>query len=405
MRRNTGNRYSIVMLCVVAALLCVSIAFIWAVDPYAVHTRPRIEGFNALKPHAYSHAYAAKTALATQARAQLLMLGNSRIDAGIDSDSDVISQQMQPAFNLAIPGAGLDTSYRSLLTTDVVTGVRQIILGVDFLDFPVPVNKLTTAAPPAPHPASKGAYARLKLLSETTLSLDSLSDSLNTLRAQGNQYSPNMTASGHNSFAQYKQFVRSEGHWAIFHQRNVENARTYLRKPRQIAANGVLLSPSFHDLQHIIDWCAEHDVQLDLVIYPYHVHILELLDMAGLWPLFEQWKQLLVERVGRQGNTEVKLWDFSGYHDVASEPVPAKGDTKTHMNWYWEAGHFKAALGDEILGVVLNGASKHSIGGQLTPNTIESTLQQTRKQRDDWRQSNRSVQAYLQSIVDKLQTR
>ena len=43
---------------------------------------------------------------------------------------------------------------------------------------------------------------------------------------------------------------------------------------------------------------------------------------------------------------DVELWDFTGFSPYTAEQVPRPGDTRTELQWYWEAGHFKKSLGD-----------------------------------------------------------
>ena len=49
----------------------------------------------------------------------------------------------------------------------------------------------------------------------------------------------------------------------------------------------------------------------------------------------------------------VEVWDFSGLSTETLEPIPDRLDRRTRMKYYWEAGHFKKELGDQIIGRVL----------------------------------------------------
>ena len=51
----------------------------------------------------------------------------------------------------------------------------------------------------------------------------------------------------------------------------------------------------------------------------------------------------------RTRGTRVTVWDFACPHPLTAERVPVPGDLRTEMRWYWEAGHFKKALGDVVL--------------------------------------------------------
>ena len=54
------------------------------------------------------------------------------------------------------------------------------------------------------------------------------------------------------------------------------------------------------------------------------------------------------------GNGTLRLIELGGSDEPTLEPVSAKGDV--HMRWYWEAGHYKSALGDRIIDAVLMAA-------------------------------------------------
>ncbi len=49
------------------------------------------------------------------------------------------------------------------------------------------------------------------------------------------------------------------------------------------------------------------------------------------------------------------------------------------MHWYWEAGHYKAALGNEMLETILGGAAH--FGFVLTSTTVEQVLAEMRESR------------------------
>ena len=77
--------------------------------------------------------------------------------------------------------------------------------------------------------------------------------------------------------------------------------------------------------------------------------------------------------------TGVALWDFSGYHRYAIEPVPQQPGVA--MQWYLDASHFSQALGTRMLDVMFAApTAEQQFGVLLRPETIEATLQQQREQ-------------------------
>jgi E3 ubiquitin-protein ligase DOA10 len=77
--------------------------------------------------------------------------------------------------------------------------------------------------------------------------------------------------------------------------------------------------------------------------------------VTNLWPLFNQWKSLVVNELinMNQYSTQIELYDYSGYSLYHCERIPPMGDLLSTTQWYWEAGHFKKELGDIILEEVL----------------------------------------------------
>ena len=65
--------------------------------------------------------------------------------------------------------------------------------------------------------------------------------------------------------------------------------------------------------------------------------------------------------------------------------MPAPSDTTTEMRWYWEAGHFKKALGDALLAQMFDASGSGAPWGRhLTTANIDAELQAQRTARDDY---------------------
>lgn len=406
MRNNPLAAYSIILLGVAALLLAISVSITVAVDPYNYFHGKRWDGINAKKPAAYAHAAWAKQRLARRLAPRAIILGNSRMDIGFDPESPAWPTGVRPVFNLAVPGQSLAGDLANLRNVFVADAPALAVIGLDFLDFlymgsgrdaPVSARRTLTS------------LERLERFTIAAMSLTAVSDAFATLLQQNNPNAENMTPQGYNPFRQYLTFVRQEGHHAIFLQRNIENLGTYLRKPKSVTGVGGTPSPDFRTLRELLDWSAQRNVQVKLVIYPYHLDILEGFRRTGLWPAFEQWKRLVVRLAAavREQGLDVTLWDFSGYHAFATEAVPPPGDTRTHMDWYWEAGHFKAALGDMMLKKMLRPGEKveSGFGVVLTPQNVEAVIRQIREAGIAYRAENPNTGDHVQKIIDRLKSR
>jgi hypothetical protein len=212
------------------------------------------------------------------------------------------------------------------------------------------------------------------------LSLDTLVDSALTLAARSDRYAADVDADGFNPLHQYNLLALQEGYGSLFLQKNAENARTYMKAPKSVFAEGSSTSESWRDLDQLVALIRKHGIDARFVIYPYHAHILEMFRHAGLMRAFDDWKRQLSDIVGASGDG-CRLWDFSGYTAYATEPVPAPGDRRSEMRWYWESGHFKRELGDRMLARMFS-ESDLGFGTCLTRAGVESQIARTREGRD-----------------------
>jgi hypothetical protein len=218
------------------------------------------------------------------------------------------------------------------------------------------------------------------------LTMNALADSLATIRAQHEPYPTGLTDAGFNPKRDYIGVARREGYFAMFRQRDQENALAYVRGPKGVYQAGGRPAPGFDAVDNIIALSRARGITLRFVIYPYHAHTLMLFHLTGLWPAYEDWKRELARRVdAAQGTMDVALWDFTGFSPYADERVPPPGDTRTELQWYWEAGHFKKPLGDLLLANVFDTkVDGKRWGFRLTGADVEEQLQLQRQARDGY---------------------
>ncbi|WP_300454983.1 hypothetical protein [Accumulibacter sp.] len=369
-----------------------TIAVNYWVDPYGLY-RPYRAGEN--KPHAATQGALIKPYQVLLAQPRTLVLGNSRAELGFDPDDPAWPSTYRPVYNLALPGAGTRTASR-LLDHVLAAGQPQlIVLGVDFMDFltapeardddPAPIEKRLLMAEGGPN--RWRWWQVMHDRASTLASLDAVVHSLDTLRLRGRPEAAHLTAAGFNPSHDYRQIARHEGYFNLFRQRDMENLRAYKRRPKNLFLSGSQTSPAFDDVAGILRTAGRRQIAVTIVIYPYHGHLLEILRSTGCWPLVEDWKRKLTDLVATEGGAAAQLWDFSGYHAFAREPVPGPGDRTTEVRWYWEAGHFKSSLGHEILQRIFERGTP-DFGLRLTPENIEQHLQNVRLAGDSYRVEN-----------------
>ncbi|HET7061437.1 MAG TPA: hypothetical protein VFI43_04590 [Nitrosospira sp.] len=329
--------------------IVIAVAVVVAIDPYDQYRVVVKEGFNRVKPELTRYQNEIKLTHAAELRADALILGNSRAEAGLDPEAGAFTQSGLSAYNLAVPGSGILNSRRQAeYLYQIGAKPKTIILGMEFLDFmesgkaAAPAISHTPSIGQVPHPDSW--FWRF----DSLFSLASLKDAMQTLSIQGDEEADVMTPRGFNPLRGYVPIARREGYFRLFKQRAGENTRIYLRK-----AKGSLSLDDLVHLNAILDLAAESGTEANLIIYPYHAQILALFEETGLANAFEEWKMALISEVSaaraRHPDARITLFDFSGYGPYNCERIPEHGDHVTSTQWYWEAGHFKKQLGDILL--------------------------------------------------------
>lgn len=343
------------LLGILATVLCVII-----IDPYRLYGVVDKNGFNHVKPALERYQEEIKLKAATRLSPDTIVAGNSRAEIGFNPESKIFSENARSSYNLAIAGSGISSSLRQLNYLQAQNKIPQtLILGLDFLDFLVS-PKLTEKAKIASQKMTD--VDGYKWQFDAVFSLHSVADSLKTLQIQHKPEVETITMRGFNPLLEYYKYAREQGYYALFQQRTEENLKTYLGKRDYVIEPASDHLAHWGELRSIIQMASENDIQLNLVIYPYHAQILLMFEHLELMLAFEQWKQQVAQELERgradQPKSKLKLWDFSGYGSFQCETIPSKSDKMSTTKWYWEAGHFKPALGELMLSRMLQTPDK-----------------------------------------------
>ena len=98
----------------ILTLAALSVALTMIVDPYRLFGTAEIAGWTALKPRIYEQTGIAKTYQLERVVPAILLLGNSRIEIGLNPGSAQWPRDSGPVFNAAEAGTGLFTAWRRL---------------------------------------------------------------------------------------------------------------------------------------------------------------------------------------------------------------------------------------------------------------------------------------------------
>lgn len=381
--------------------LCVSLlvtlatcgAFNIFMDPLGIFGSPRIGGINKVKPYLDHHRELARWKGAQRLCPNAAIFGNSRAEIGLDPEHPDFGKKSLRAFNHAIPGTSIVTAIQQLQwLQDAGCFPKTIVLGVEFFDFIGPAASASVISTSSIAPSITAS-----VLAESVFSVTGVRDSLETLFIQKSRHPASITEKGFNPLLNYVPEVAHSGHYTLFRQRANENVAKWLK-----FGSGDHLGPrsasEFTQLQRFIQTASQHAESVHVVIYPYHAQLRLLLNKAKLGDSFLNWKASISSVIHNSdiGPAEFKLWDFSGMSDQTLEPIPASGDRRTHLQYYWEGGHFKRELGDKMLSQMIGGQA--GFGVLVTPENLMEWLERDHQLVIEQENSNVALSADVESI-------
>ncbi len=324
------------------------------IDPLGVFAAPRIFGINSLKPYLDHHQELARWMAAKRLCPSAAIFGNSRAQIGFDPEHPAFQKAGLEAFNHAIPGSSVNLAFNQLnWLIEAGCTPKVAILGIEFFDFLGATSPATPLSPSSIEPAPR---LDGRFFAETVFSVSGIRDSVNTISLQRAEHPATISPRGFNPLLNYIKEVEQSGHHQLFRQRAEENLKSWKRKaPRVQLEAGI--SPDYAALERFLSLASKSGVKIYVVTYPYHAQIRLLMERIGLGDVFSEWKKSLLletQKFSHQGS-EIQVWDFSGISGPSLEVIPAYGDRQTQLEYYWEAGHFKKALGDKIIQQILAG--------------------------------------------------
>ncbi len=360
-------------------------AFNLLVDPVGAYPWFAVKNIEPYRPQITSRA--AKSEMLLRHPVDVLLLGSSRIQAGIPVRHPAYGTTR--VFNLGLNGTTLIETAAVLDLALQRQRPKRVLLGADFLMF----SDLRGWNAGFKNSRFNPELEPLEYHFTNILGADTLNDSGLLLRQwlRGNPpppsergFDPRTLRPGTSQRGVFANNVRDfvVHHYGVYHY-----SLDHLEVFRQI-----------------IRQCRDAGVELVVFIPPVHALQLETIRAARLWPIFEHWKGDLVRIVAEEGVVEaVPLWDFTGYTGRVAETVPPAGDTTTRMKWYVEGSHFTPALGEEVLNRLLTaGTEQHlppDFGVRLTTNNLAAQLSRIRADRETYAAAHADEIAWVTQIA------
>ena len=378
-----------------------------AVDPYMVLGTPTLTGLTADKPAAADWPRISKVYTVKRARARTILLGGSTVDVGFNPSSPSWETSARPVFNLAIDGATPSQHLRFLQHALAYGQPTRILLGLSFVDSlrsnpggPTSSpsdehfdfeDRLSVKADGTPNPQAGRAY--LQDLLFATLSLDAIRDSVTTLLSQDNDFNASETALGWNTGGAFHRWTVKDGYGGLFANKEAAKIQQLVRwrTAKRIDVDGVA---AIVRLAHV------HGIAVTVLILPNHADLMEAIAQLGLQDDVARWKADVLNGVAASsGGTATPVWDFSGVSPYTTEAVPALGDTKTHLRWFFEPVHFQPALAEQMLARMQGRAASGSFGRLLAPADLADDDRTQRRALAAWEALNPQAVARIHSQI------
>ncbi len=340
------------------------------VDPQRIFRLVEIEGFNREKPAiANSGMRKLKSLAIEQGNFDTLILGTSRAMNGLDPLSPVFG--LRNVYNAGLPGANIYEIYQVFEFALKHKKIKTIILGLDFLTF----SETGTAT--ADFNQSRFADQSLyQIYFKSLISHQQLVDSLETVRFNFQRDIPSEVYTDRGLRIKKVNYPAYQKIFSAQLRRNTQLYSTFAYGKEQLNL-----------LRQMITTCKANNIQLYLFISPTHAQEVDLMKSTGLFPKFESWKRDLVNIVAehtdsQKPQSQVQLWDFSGYNTITTETVPVP-NKKVEMKWYLDLSHYRKEVGNLMIDLMLNYPSRkldapHDFGVVINTQNIASHLASVR---------------------------
>lgn len=336
----------------------------YQVDPYLTHQwdTPRLQH---LRPAREKLSAWGKTYAVAQLRPQVVYIGNSRTELGLPPDYAAFSGKQ--VFNSALSGASLSDAIGMASHAAYFGPLDTVVWGIDAPSFHLAVgntdfNRELVADGPF-YPAR-----RVLLNLKRAVTVDMTRDSVKLLTGRFGQVC-------HSSLVFRGQrdddCIRDRIHgWGGTQAAIKPRLSEFVRGEGPTADGLQALDGSISKL------CRDR-TRLRLYINPTHAMMFDTLYWAGKWQPVLAWEEELAGMAARHRarGCDVRLYDFSGFNSVTTEPIP-QASGRREMRYYWETSHYRANVGRMILSRMFGGsdAVPADFGVELLPEAMPAHL-------------------------------
>lgn len=343
----------------------------YQVDPYLTHQwdTPHLQrllpGREKLSPWGKTYALA-------RFRPQVLYVGNSRTELGLPVQTTLFGSQR--VFNGALSGASLRDAAAMLRHAATVGRLETVVWGIDAPSFSMEIGN--TDFDRELVAADRYYFLRRGLLNlKRAISVDMTLDSIRVLRGTfGHICQSSLALYGQRDGRCVRDRIESLG----------GTSAAIVPRVRDFARGAGPTADAMQELALSMESLCRSGTRLRLYINPTHAMTSDALYWAGKWPALENWQAQLTALAGRyrEHGCDVRLFDFSGFNEVTTEPPPQVSGKPEMLN-YWETSHYRARVGGMVLARMFGTGD---FGVELTPETLAQHQAAQREARERYHQ-------------------
>ena len=387
----TSRRYLLwFFVCAFLVLGAVSVMN-YRVDPYLLHQwdSPLLQ-----RPRPTNEKLSAwgKTYAVARYRPAIIYIGNSRTEMGMPTSAHATFPD-KTVFNSAVSGASLGDAIQLAEHAAKVSRIETMVWGVDAPTFSLDLGsaRVEEGLTEGEH----GFFARRALLNlKRGLTVDMTRDSLRIL---GGNFGDVCLS----SLALYGQRDQT---CVISRMKGWGGAAQAIPLRLQEFGEGEgPTPPSMPALDASIGKLCLGSMRFRMYINPTHALTMDVLHWRGKWDAMQAWQRAMVQLVERhrKAGCDVRLFDFSGFNSVTTEPIPQVSG-KAEMHYYWEVSHYRDNVGRLILARLFGGdlAVPADFGIELRNDNIDEYHAAMRAARERYHIEHAQETAYVQQILN-----
>lgn len=393
---------------ITVSIICINVL----VDPANIHRLLVVEGFNRIKPSISNYELAWKASHIENRKPDIIFLGNSRVEVGINPASLTARQIAAESgmFNASLAGSSIYSARRMLQHAIAAGSPQTVIVGIDYSQFHQArirgerkmMETLEDFLAVDESGKSQALHAIRRDLQIAT-NLDTFRASLKTLRNQSDE-EEKLGPEGQVINERLKESILEKG---LPVEKFTREARRWLDTNLAMRGEDRDIHEGVAILQDMLAMAKMHRIRMILFVNPVHMYVqyseIAQDGGAGLY----SWKQAVAGAVDEANqrwpdSPAVQASDFSIINDITGEPLPTPSSTH-FMQWYVDPSHYNDAAGDLVMRALLAGETVTTpagaqFGSPLTGTTASTLEKMHRRSVDAWKKSAPADYALLMEL-------